>query len=242
MAGSAYSSKTDKYSQTISTDPTVYLLGDFTNTTTRMTVTLGTTDQTYFSVSEVVPPTAPTGVKAKAGNAQATVSFSAPANNGGAKISEYTVFPQPGIGNYTATGTASPITVTGLTNGTSYTFGVTATNASGLTSPLSSPSNKATPIGPPGAPTNVIASAGYANALVSFDAPVSNGGSSITGYTATSSPGGKTGTGKSSPITVRGLTDYTDYTFTVTATNAAGTSPKSVPSNIVMPTLPPIKP
>ena len=242
MAGSAYSSKTDKYSQTISTDPTVYLLGDFTNTTTRMTVTLGTTDQTYFSVSEVVPPTAPTGVKAKAGNAQATVSFSAPANNGGAKISEYTVFPQPGIGNYTATGTASPITVTGLTNGTSYTFGVTATNASGLTSPLSSPSNKATPIGPPGAPTNVIASAGYANALVSFDAPVSNGGSSITGYTATSSPGGKTGTGKSSPITVRGLTDYTDYTFTVTATNAAGTSPKSVPSNVVMPTLPPIKP
>jgi hypothetical protein len=50
MAGSAYSLATKSY-QTISTDPSVYLLTDFTDTTTRMTVSLGTSDQTYFSVA-----------------------------------------------------------------------------------------------------------------------------------------------------------------------------------------------
>jgi hypothetical protein len=50
IAGSAYSTHTDS-SQTISTDPTVDLLKDFTDTTTHISVSLGTTDQTYFSVS-----------------------------------------------------------------------------------------------------------------------------------------------------------------------------------------------
>jgi hypothetical protein len=51
MSGLAYSSKTKSYSQTISTDPTVYLLTDFTNTTTHINVSLGTRDQTYFDIS-----------------------------------------------------------------------------------------------------------------------------------------------------------------------------------------------
>ena len=62
-----------------------------------------------------------------------------------------------------------------------------------------------------------------------------NGGSPITSYTVTSSPGGKTATGASSPITVTGLTNGTAYTFTVTATNALGTGPASSPSNSVTP-------
>src|ERR1035441_704596 len=52
MTGSAYSSETGSYSQTISTDPTVYLLEDFTQTTSHMNVSLGTTNQTYFNVSQ----------------------------------------------------------------------------------------------------------------------------------------------------------------------------------------------
>ena len=55
MTGSAYSSKTGKYSQTISSDSLVYLLTDFTNTTSHMNVSLGTTDQTYFSMSQFEP-------------------------------------------------------------------------------------------------------------------------------------------------------------------------------------------
>ena len=57
--------------------------------------------------------------------------------------------------------------------------------------------------------------------------PASNGGSAITDYTVTSSPGSITAQGSASPITVTGLTNGTAYTFTVAATNAAGTGPSS---------------
>jgi len=87
----------------------------------------------------------------------------------------------------------------------------------------------------PGAPTIGTATAGVGSASVAFTAPSNTGSSAITSYTATSSPGGFTGTGASSPITVSGLTNGTAYTFTVTATNGAGTSPASAASNSVSP-------
>ena len=87
----------------------------------------------------------------------------------------------------------------------------------------------------PGAPTITGATAGNRQASVSFTPPASNGGSAITGYTVTASPGGLTGTGTASPITVSGLTNGTAYTFTVTATNAAGTGSASAASNSVTP-------
>jgi hypothetical protein len=68
---------------------------------------------------------------------------------------------------------------------------------------------------------------------VAFIPPVQNGGSSITSYTVTSS-GGQTATGASSPIVVNGLTAGASYTFTVTATNALGTSVSSGTSNSVL--------
>lgn len=91
----------------------------------------------------------------------------------------------------------------------------------------------------PGAPTIGTASAGNGQATISFTAPGSDGGAEITSYTATSSPGGITGTGASSPITLTGLTNGTAYTFTVTATNSAGTGAASSASNSVTPTAPP---
>ena len=88
----------------------------------------------------------------------------------------------------------------------------------------------------PGAPTIGPATAGNASATVSYTAPVSDGGSSIFTYTATSNPGGITGSTTSGPILVTGLTNGTAYTFTVTATNTVGTSPPSAASNSVTPT------
>lgn len=87
----------------------------------------------------------------------------------------------------------------------------------------------------PGAPTIGTATAGNAQATVTFTAPGSDGGSPITNYRVTSSPGGITATGAASPITITGLTNGVAYTFTVAATNAIGFGPESAASNSVTP-------
>jgi hypothetical protein len=178
---------------------------------------------------------APTNVVATAGNAQASVAFTPPANTGGSPITSYTVVATPG--GATNSGPSSPIVVTGLTNGTPYTFTVTATNSTG-TSPASMPSNQVSPAAAtaPGPPTNVTPTAGNGQAIVAFTAPASNGGADIVNYTVTASPGGATATGAASPITVTGLTNGANYTFTVTATNSAGTGLPSAASTQVTPT------
>jgi Concanavalin A-like lectin/glucanases superfamily/Fibronectin type III domain len=76
------------------------------------------------------------------------------------------------------------------------------------------------------------------SASISFVAPASNGGASITGYTVTSNPGNVIVSGSNSPIVVTGLTNGTPYTFTVHATNINGNGPESVASNSVTPSLP----
>jgi hypothetical protein len=81
--------------------------------------------------------------------------------------------------------------------------------------------------GLPTAPTTVTATVtGQTTVSVAFSGET-DGGSAITSYTVTSSPGNITGTGSSSPITVSGLTADTAYTFTVVATNIVGSSPAS---------------
>lgn len=88
-------------------------------------------------------PGAPTIGTATAGVGAATVAFTAPAFTGyPAGISSYTAVSTPGC--ITASGASSPVTVTGLTNGTSYTFSVRATGANG-TGPFSAASNSVTP-------------------------------------------------------------------------------------------------
>jgi uncharacterized protein (TIGR02145 family) len=187
------------------------------------------------SVTPSTVPGAPTIGTATRGNGQATVTFTTPASNGGSAITGYTVISSPG--GIIATGTGSPIIVTGLTNGIAYTFTVTATNANG-TGPASSASNSVTPSTVPGPPIIGTATAGNAKATVTFTSPGSNGGSAITGYTVTSSPGGFTAMGSASPIAVTGLTNGTAYTFTVTATNANGTGLASTASNSIIPSTP----
>ncbi|MDD5298370.1 MAG: fibronectin type III domain-containing protein, partial [Rhodocyclaceae bacterium] len=190
------------------------------------------------SVTPATIPGAPTIGTATGGNAQATVTFTAPASNGGSAITGYTVTSNPAGGvDSNAGSTGLSHVITGLTNGTAYTFTVKATNAIG-TGTASAASNSTTPASTPGAPTIGSATAGNAQATVSFTAPTSNGGSAITGYTVTSSPAGGVdsnagSTGLSHIIT--GLTNGTAYTFTVKATNAVGTGAASAASNSVTP-------
>ena len=184
-------------------------------------------------------PGLPTNANATAGDTEATVTWSAPASDGGSPITSYTVTSSPGgLTSTTADGTTLTATVTGLTNSTSYTFTVVATNAVGDSVP-SAASNAVTPAAVPGSPTNANATAGDTEATVTWSAPASDGGSPITSYTVTSSPGGLTSTtadGTTLTATVTGLTNNTSYTFTVKATNTIGTGPPSAPSNSVTPT------
>jgi len=78
-------------------------------------------------------PDAPTTVTGVAGNTQVVVAWVAPGNNGGSAIIDYTVTSNPG--GRTATSSSLTATVTGLTNGTPYTFTVTARNSEGSSSP-----------------------------------------------------------------------------------------------------------
>jgi hypothetical protein len=103
-----------------------------------------------ITATPAAPPSAPANVTATAGSGSASVLWSAPAD-GGSPITSYTVTPYVGsialtptvvTGNPPATGA----TVTGLTNGTTYTFAVTATNAVG-TGPASAPYAPVTPSG-----------------------------------------------------------------------------------------------
>jgi len=87
-------------------------------------------------------PSAPTIGTATGGNASASVTFTAPSSDGGSPITGYRVTSTPS--GITATGSASPITITGLANGTSYTFTVAAQNAVGY-SAESAASNSVTP-------------------------------------------------------------------------------------------------
>ncbi|HEX7471968.1 MAG TPA: fibronectin type III domain-containing protein, partial [Candidatus Limnocylindrales bacterium] len=182
-------------------------------------------------------PGAPSGLTATRGNGQVALTWTAPASNGGSAITGYTVTASPG-GATCATATLG-CTVTGLTNGTAYSFTVKATNAVGTGA--ASGSASATPATVPGAPTGLTATAGNAQVALTWTAPASTGGNAISGYTATASPGGATCASATLGCTIGGLTNGTQYTFTVTATNAVGTGPASAPASAT-PVAPPTAP
>ena len=174
-------------------------------------------------------PLAPTIGTATVSGLTGSVGFTGPTDFGDAAITTYTATSTPG--SITGSGASSPISVSGLSANTSYTFTVTASNTFG-TSLASSASNSITTADFPGAPTSVTVTDpgtdGYAT--VSWTAPASNGGSSITDYAVQySSNSGSTwttfsdGTSTSTSATVTGLTLGTEYIFRVAAINIVGT-------------------
>ena len=201
----------------------------------------------FADTGNAVAPGAPTGVTAVAGNAQATVTFTAPASDGGSPIIEYEVDVLAGTTLVRTVEVLAPATstvVTGLTNGTAYTFVVRAVNAVGVSAD-SAPSVAVTPRAPtvPAAPTGVTATAGNASATVAWTPPTNTGGSAITSYsvqvrnaagtvlrTVTGVPATATST------VVTGLTNGTAYNFRVRAVNAVGNGTLSTASNSVTPT------
>ena len=185
------------------------------------------------SVAASGAPGAPTGVSATAGNGQATVSWTAPANNGSA-ITGYVVTPFVGATAQTAVtfnSTATTQTVTGLTNGTTYTFKVAAENANGTGPAIAGPARGRRWAHRPRRRRR-RRWPGNASATVSWTAPANNG-SAITGYVVTPFIGTTAQTAvtfnsTATTQTITGLTNGTTYTFKVAAKNANGTGPQSV--------------
>ncbi|GAB3357328.1 S8 family serine peptidase [Modestobacter lapidis] len=177
-------------------------------------------------------PGAPTGVSAAPGNGSATVTWSAAPDNG-SPVTQYTVAAAPGGATATTSG-ATTARVTGLSNGTPYTFTVTATNAAG-TGPASSASAPVTPADVPGAPTAVVAVAHDAGATVSWT-PGPDNGSAVRRYSVRSPERpGVVSTTTGTTLLVPGLTNGTPYTFVVRADNSVGTGPESAASTPVVP-------
>jgi hypothetical protein len=104
--------------------------------------TLAQLTGTVFGVSATVPA-APTNVSATAGNASVTLTWTAPSDNGGSAITGYVITPLSG--SAVSVGNVTSDTVSGLTNGTTYTFTVAAINTVG-TGPSSAASNSVTPV------------------------------------------------------------------------------------------------
>ena len=119
----------------------------------------------------------PRSVSAAVGNASGIVSFQPPTSDNGAAITAYTAtatdLTNPARGNQAATGSASPLTVTGLAVGDRYTFSVSATNAIGQ-GPASAPSNVLIAKGVPGPPMLQSAVAGDGEVPLSWSGPTSN--------------------------------------------------------------------
>lgn len=174
------------------------------------------------------PPRKPTsifasdvGLNRPYDNGAANITF-IPSSEGG-PASSYTVIASPG--NITATGTSSPITVTGLQTGEQYSFKVIANNAAG-TAAESDPSDLVTITTVPQAPSISSVSYGFEKATVSVTAN-ETGGKTITSFSAISNPGGIVGNSNSSNVDVNSLSGGSSYTFTATATNENGTSLES---------------
>jgi hypothetical protein len=170
---------------------------------------------------------------ARAGDGAISVSATE-LSSWGAPATGYVVLSSPGSKKCTISVPATSCTVTGLTNGTAYQFSASTTNALGTSAP--SDLSAAIVAGKaPGRPGTAVASAtGGGTMNVAWTAPVTDGGLAVSRYTVVSAPAARTCvTTGSLSCTVVGLTPGTAYSFSVVATNEAGSSPTSVGSTPV---------
>ena len=173
-------------------------------------------------------PAAPTNLAATAGNAQASLTWTASAG-----ATSYSVLRGTTNGGPYSTTVATGLTTTsfvntGLTNGTTYFYVARATNAAGTSGNSNQASATPTGVTIPAAPTNLAATAG--NAQVSLTWTASSGATSYTVRRSTTSGTGYATVASNVTATSfvnTGLTNGTQYFFVVTATNTAGTSGNS---------------
>src|SRR5262249_22864936 len=156
-------------------------------------------------------PGAPTLNSATAGNGTMGLAWSAPASDGGSAITGYKVYRSTSSGAetlLTTVGSVTSWTDSGVSNGTTYFYQVSALNAAGEASLSGDNSGTPTsPAPPPPAPTLNSATAGNGTMGLAWSAPASDGGSAITGYKVYRS----TSSGAETLLTTLGVvTSWTD--------------------------------
>ena len=176
-------------------------------------------------------PAAPAVVSAVAGVGQVTLTWSAPTNTGGLALEDYRIT-ATGVSEITVAKDLTTKVVTGLTAGSEYTFQIKARNTLGKSAAASF--SAVTVPNTPGVPTSVTASATGTTVTSSWVAPVSNGGSAITGYKAYLINAAGNDVTSTAPTTTS--TEFTSvapgtYTVKVIATNLVGDSARSVASS-----------
>ena len=182
------------------------------------------------SLSYSVPATAPSSpmsLVATPGNGSVSIAFTA-GFDGGSAITNYE-YQLNGAGSWVALSPAdgtSPVSIAGLTNGTSYTVKLRAVNSVG-SGAESVASDSFTPRTTPSAPTSLVATPGNGSVSVAFTAGA-DGGASITKYQYRLGAGSWVDAGLTSPISITGLTNYSTYSIQVRAVNAAGPGAASV--------------
>ena len=181
------------------------------------------------AIAPRTPPTSPVNLSVVASDGTAALVWAVPTSDGGAPVTSYIVERSTDGGLTWATATTTSTTgavLSGLTNGTAYAFRVIAVNAAGSGAP-SAPVT-ATPAAAPGAPTSLVLVSGDGQIALSWSAPTSDGGASISSYRVEiSSDGGTSWAIVASAVTARnflvvGLTNGTPYQFRVTARNMVG--------------------
>ena len=165
-----------------------------------------------------------------------TAKWRAPTSDGNSSIIGYTATAVPGGATCTTTG-ALACAIDGLSPGAEYFVTVRAVNAVG-TGPTSERLTRTTPLMVPDQPRTPLIQAPPGSIEVGWAAPDFDGGTAISGYTATASPGGaQCSTDGATTCTINGLPHGTDYEVTITATNAVGTGSASVPATARTPTI-----
>jgi fibronectin type 3 domain-containing protein len=175
----------------------------------------------------ITPPGQPTNLVATPGVDNITLTWTPPANNGGAPITSYQIWRGTTSGSETMIATTSMTTYTdtGLTPGTTYYYYVIAVNSAG-SSPKSQEVSAAPPTAP-GIPQNLTATPGINSINLTWSPPASNGGSPITGYIIYrgTAPGSETLYKTVGTVTTyldQSVTSGTTYYYKIEAVNAVG--------------------
>jgi len=231
------------------TTATVTSLTNGTNYLFRVTAVnaagIGPASNTSDPVMPVTVPTVPFAVVAVGGDKQAVLTWSAPASNGGLPVIDYVVEVRPaGSAVWTTfadgVSAATSATVTGLTNGVTYTFKITAKNSFGSSAP-SAETSPVVVLGLPGAPSAPVATAGVrAEVHLGWTAPTETGGVALTDYrieyrktTDTAWTSYPHTASPAAGIVINGLAVGGTYAFRVSAVNPLGAGLASAISNAV---------